>query len=110
MGRWYSILILSACAVFLFPLTNRWGWDRALGEFSYPIYICHMFFITFFSYQLSASPIGYGLSTVLVTATASWVLILATNRIDQLRSRVRVEKPEYVQKPISPALIVQPPH
>lgn len=89
IGRWYSIGILSVCIVFIFPLTKRWRWDRTLGEFSYPIYICHMFFISFFSKQLAASPLGYGLTTVVVAAAASWLLLLTTGKIDRVRALVR---------------------
>ena len=43
----YILLIVAMPSVF--ELTKGWTWDRAIGEFSYPVYLIHCAILTVYS-------------------------------------------------------------
>lgn len=43
--KWLFYLIACICIPFVFQLTNKWKFDRSIGDLSYPIYIVHVLVI-----------------------------------------------------------------
>jgi peptidoglycan/LPS O-acetylase OafA/YrhL len=77
VNRWHglsrvasvSFLILTFAAIpFLFRATNKNALDRALGELSYPIYICHILVIWFVD-CVTAFSSGLVRGAVIITVT-----------------------------------------
>lgn len=98
IGRWLSIAILSATLPFLFNWTASSKLDSTIGEYSYPIYICHFSFIHFFPDFLNESPLGEGATLALLSIAMAQGLLTATRQIDRIRERVR-RRGDALQKP-----------
>jgi peptidoglycan/LPS O-acetylase OafA/YrhL len=43
--RWIFVSLVALALPTLFELTRNWSWDRAIGEWSYPIYLGHLLVI-----------------------------------------------------------------
>ncbi len=89
---------------FLFRASNRWHFDRLLGELSYPIYICHVLVIWCLD-RVPALGTGYarGFSILATTVAFSCVLYWLVDRpIDAWRQR-RFDRQRALVSPGLPA-------
>jgi peptidoglycan/LPS O-acetylase OafA/YrhL len=82
LGGWAGWLLFGTMAVtlpYIFELTKRSKIDYAIGQLSYPIYLCHLLMIQF---VLGSSP----LIAVLGSAVGAALLVLLFSPIERLRS------------------------
>ena len=71
--NWLIMAALAMLMPLVFYATRHLRLDNAVGQFSYPIYISHFYFISFFADRLRTSPLGFGPSVVLTTLAFSAV-------------------------------------
>lgn len=92
LNEWKAPLYL-ACAIFsipaLFAFSSRFKWDRAIGELSFPIYICH----TLVLHCIEASFVPRALQNPWVTVVASIALAILLNRFVAVPVERRRQKP-----------------
>jgi peptidoglycan/LPS O-acetylase OafA/YrhL len=100
---WVYYICFAASVPFIFELTRKAGWDRTIGNVSYPIYLVHPLIFTIFLASLGASPqlynvfgglYRYGLSWCLAALgcviIAAYALHFGIERpIDRIRARFR---------------------
>ncbi|MFG6486783.1 acyltransferase family protein [Roseateles sp. BYS78W] len=80
-----ATLLLTAAIPWLFRLTRSARWDRAIGEYSYPLYLCHVFV-----FQLFALIMAPGASrNVAMIVAAIGIAVLLTHSIDKPVDRYR---------------------
>ena len=84
--NWPFIAALAALMPVVFHATRRSRVDNAIGQFSYPVYISHFFFLTFFEGALRQSPLGLGPSVALATLALSAVLLRLTRSVESRRA------------------------
>jgi peptidoglycan/LPS O-acetylase OafA/YrhL len=83
LGRWAGWLLFGTMIVALphiFEVTKRSKIDDAIGQLSYPIYLCHLLVIQF---AAGSSPVN----AILGSAVGAAVLVLLFSPIERLRSR-----------------------
>jgi peptidoglycan/LPS O-acetylase OafA/YrhL len=96
--------VLDASAIFLIPalfhLTQSWGWDRFIGNLSYPVYCVHLFV-----WELAKTAIGrlhlpfhlLGLFTAAGSVLAGLAIyLLVDHGIERVRRRIAPKKPRTV--------------
>jgi len=82
---------LAALMPLVFHATRHSRIDNAIGQFSYPVYISHFFFIfflTFFASALRESPLGFGPSVALASLAFSGVLLRLMRSVESQRTRL----------------------
>jgi peptidoglycan/LPS O-acetylase OafA/YrhL len=87
--RWTAYLSLTVAIPFIFHAFKNVGWDRWIGELSYPLYLCHLF-------VLALVVAVTGKESVLIGVTASLgvavlLVVLVEKPVDRWRQR-RVER------------------
>jgi peptidoglycan/LPS O-acetylase OafA/YrhL len=98
INRWHGISRTASIALLLtllltipllFRISKSIAWDRALGELSYPIYICHFLVMWMFDYLvvIPGGPLR-GLAIVATTIPVAWALYyLVDRRVDAWRHK-----------------------
>ncbi len=87
----YIVISLGLPALFTWTMRNRW--DRAIGELSYPVYLCHEMFIAPFgrSAYLTAHPRLLALTVILASCGLSALVVrfidVPINRFREARVR-----------------------
>ena len=76
----YAALVL--CLPAIFEVSKTWRWDDAIGQLSYPIYLCHLAVIEFLS-----GP--YPPLALAASVAVSIALIFATAPVERMRLRLR---------------------
>ena len=93
LTRWplYALAGIAVPSVFL--MTGVSKADRAFGEFSYPIYVCHLLVLTFLPALLPGLPAGVTIASCAVAtlAIAFGLIHLVAEPIESLRRR-RVDR------------------
>ena len=79
-GDLFCLGVMFLCLPYVFRLTKRVRWDRAIGELSYPVYLCHFLVLSVLealtgapvagAMKLAALALVLGLSTLLYLAVA----------------------------------------
>jgi peptidoglycan/LPS O-acetylase OafA/YrhL len=84
----------------LFDFSRRTGWDRSLGELSYPLYLCHWPILVFAATLLpSASELWAALAVAFSVATATIINRFVVKPIDGWRQSRAVSA--IIQSPVS---------
>lgn len=86
--RFVIWLTLALPLVFFATRSNRF--DTAIGELSYPIYMCHFAFILFFPKSIEAFGFGYGETVAVLSIGFSMLLLWATRGIERYRHSFRI--------------------
>jgi len=86
-ANWLLIAGITALLPFIFLATRRSRLDNAIGQYSYPIYICHFIFISFFGVYLQKFSFVYGISVILLSALLSALLLRANRGVERYRAR-----------------------
>lgn len=73
-GRLPYLLLLAATLPWLFELSRDDPRDRALGELSYPLYLCHLLLIAAFDALLQSVPSLRAGGVVLASLALAWML------------------------------------
>jgi peptidoglycan/LPS O-acetylase OafA/YrhL len=89
-ANWLLIAGITVLLPFIFLATRRSRLDNAIGQYSYPIYICHFIFISFFGVYLQRTNFAYGISVVLLSALLSALLLRASRGVERFRAREAV--------------------
>lgn len=73
---------------YMFHLTKSWKWDRWIGELSYPVYICHMLFVSAWSVKLFPTIINEGVTVTTYSVLMAIALnYLVANPVERIRQR-----------------------
>ena len=86
--RWTAYLALTATIPFIFAAFRNVGWDRWLGELSYPLYLCHLFVLSLVITLSGEQSVPIGVIASLARATL--LVVLIEKPLDRWRQR-RVE-------------------
>ena len=91
--QWAYYALLMAALPFIFELTKNNKKDRRIGEFSYPMYICHIFVLAFvkivFLPFFHIPPHYFGLITAVFTVALSYILLrYVGDPIERFRHKV----------------------
>lgn len=79
----FTLLAFAACVPFVFALTRNNSFDRAIGDLSYPVYICH--FLIACTLQRFALP-EVGIWASVLSIAAAWLL---TRFVEEPFNRIR---------------------
>jgi peptidoglycan/LPS O-acetylase OafA/YrhL len=115
---WVYYVFLATCVPFIFELTRKRSWDRAIGDLSYPIYLVHpLIFIVFLTglglpprlYDVFGGLYRYGpgwcLTALGCVIAAAYVLHFGIERpIDRVRARFRREPSPPIPLPRNAAI------
>ena len=91
-GILFMIFFFTLPLIFVFQMHG--GWDKWLGELSYPIYICHMFVIYLVTFFYGGIEIGTPLlgAVIILILSVFFSIILnsyITRRVEIIRNRFR---------------------
>ncbi|WP_088142561.1 acyltransferase family protein [Achromobacter xylosoxidans] len=94
-----AVLLFAALLPLAFLFQSRHRLDKAIGELSYPIYICHSLVIMFFKWLLEEAHLDQPLlfSALVITSTIAFSALLNSviaDPIERLRSRLRTDDGE----------------
>lgn len=78
MLAFYGVLCLSL--PFIFALTKDIGWDRLIGELSYPLYLCHILVISIVPSLGDFSPVHRDVISLVLSLVASAALVIGIER------------------------------
>jgi peptidoglycan/LPS O-acetylase OafA/YrhL len=91
-----AVLLFAALLPLAFLFQSRHRLDKAIGELSYPIYICHSLVIMFFKWLLEEAHLDQPLlfMALVITSTIAFSALLNSviaDPIERLRSRLRTD-------------------
>ncbi|CAB3628311.1 acyltransferase family protein [Achromobacter aegrifaciens] len=91
-----AVLLFGALLPLAFLFQSRHRLDKAIGELSYPIYICHSLVIMFFKWLLEEAHLDQPLlfMALVITSTIAFSALLNSviaDPIERLRSRLRTD-------------------
>lgn len=94
-----AVLLFAALLPLAFLFQSRHRLDKAIGELSYPIYICHSLVIMFFSWLLNEVEVHQPMlfAALVVTGCIGFSALLnglIADPVERLRSRLRSEPPD----------------
>ncbi|MOA40011.1 Acyltransferase family protein [compost metagenome] len=103
-----AVLLFAVLLPLAFLFQSRHRLDKAIGELSYPIYICHSLVIMFFSWLLNDvqthQPMLF--AALVVTGCIGFSALLnglIADPMERLRSRLRSEPPGREKTPATDA-------
>lgn len=103
IGIWVTIPFFVLFVPMIFLLTRNSKIDNIIGQFSYPIYLCH-YIVTEFANKVLHLPVGPWTTLVAVFVSGAVIVFGLELPIDRLRHRLTFgKKPELAEKaePIS---------
>lgn len=86
-GDLFCLGIMFLCLPYVFRLTKRVRWDRAIGELSYPVYLCHFLVLSVLE-VLTGVPVAGGMKLValaLVLGLSTLLYLAVVRPIDTFR-------------------------
>ncbi|KAG1181332.1 hypothetical protein G6F35_015936 [Rhizopus arrhizus] len=91
-----AVLLFAALLPLAFLFQSRHRLDKAIGELSYPIYICHSLVIMFFSWLLNEVEVHQPMlfAALVITGCIGFSALLnglIADPVERLRSRLRSE-------------------
>ena len=94
-----AVLLFVALLPLAFLFQSRYRLDKAIGELSYPIYICHSLVILFFTWLLEEAHQDQPLlfSALVITSTIAFSALLNSviaDPVERLRKRLRSDDGE----------------
>ncbi len=87
--RWTAYVSLAVTTPFIFNAFKNVGWDRWIGELSYPLYLCHLFVLAVVIAVTGKESVVIGVAASL--AVAVLLVLLVEKPVDRWRQR-RVER------------------
>lgn len=87
--RWTAYVSLAVTTPFIFQAFKNVGWDRWIGELSYPLYLCHLFVLALVIAVTGKESVLIGVTASL--AMAVLLVLLVEKPVDRWRQR-RVER------------------
>jgi len=87
--RWTAYVSLAVTTPFIFNAFKTVGWDRWIGELSYPLYLCHLFVLALVIILNGEQHVLIGVTASL--AMAVLLVLLVEKPVDRWRQR-RVER------------------
>lgn len=95
--RWTVYLSLAAATPFIFHAFKSVGWDRWIGELSYPLYLCHLFVLALVIALNGEQSVLIGVTASL--ALAVLLVLLVEKPVDRWRQRRVTQRLAAVENP-----------
>jgi len=97
--RWTAYLSLTVTIPFIFNAFKTVGWDRWIGELSYPLYLCHLFVLAVVVEVTGKESVLIGVAASL--AVAVLLVVLVEKPVDRWRQgRVRRKQAAAANLPV----------